>query len=472
VDLEGFERAMTAQRDRARAASRFVKAGPEEAGAWTPVSDGEDSEFLGYVTLVAEGLRLRRWRAKGDEWELVLDRTPCYAESGGQVADRGVLEGGGARAVLSHVYKEDDSIVHRVRVKSGDARALLEAGAAGQLRAEVQAEHRRPTVRHHTATHLLHAALRRTLGEHVRQAGSLVAPDRLRFDYTHFEAPSREQLAAIEALVNEWILRNRAVSWQVMPLDQARALGAMALFGEKYGAQVRVVTVDGAEDEGIAPSRELCGGTHVERTGDIGTCVIVADSAIAAGVRRIEALCGHEALRWARGEHETLARAAAALQVTPHALPEQVERLRGEIQALKKAAAEAQRGGLEAEMERIARDAAQAPKGRWAVASIESEADANAMRDAADRLRGALKRGAAVLALRAGGKLTFVAAATDDLVKENVVRADELVRAVARVAGGSGGGKPHLALAGGKEPDKMEAALDEARRLLQTALGA
>ncbi len=472
LDREGFERAMDEQRDRARAASKFAKGGVEEAAAWTVVSEGADSEFLGYVTLEAEGLRLRRWRARGEELELVLDRTPCYAESGGQVADRGMIDGGGARATLAHVYKEGDAIVHRVRLKSGSRDALLAAGAAGQLRAAVDPLYRRPTLRHHTATHLLHAALRRTLGEHVRQAGSLVAPDRLRFDYTHFEAPSREQLAAIEALVNEWVLRNRGVAWKVMPIAEAKAMGAMALFGEKYGAQVRMVTVEGVEDEGIAPSRELCGGTHVERTGDIGAFVVVSEGAIAAGVRRIEALCGTETLRWAREGHETLARAAAALQVTPAALPEQVEKLKGEIAALKRAASDLQRGGLETEMQRIAQGATAAPKGRWAVAAITSEADANAVREAADRLRGTLKSGAAVLALRAGDKLTFVVAVTDDLVASKALNASDLVKQVAKVAGGSGGGKPHLALAGAKEPDKLEAALDEARRLLQSALGA
>jgi alanyl-tRNA synthetase len=472
VDRAGFERAMDEQRDRARAASKFAKGAGEESAAWTVVSEGADSEFLGYTALAADGLRLRRWRARGEELELVLDRTPCYAESGGQVADRGVLEGGGARATVAHVYKEQDAIVHRVALAGGTREALLAAGAAGTLRAVVDPAHRRPTLRHHTATHLLHAALRRTLGDHVRQAGSLVAPERLRFDYHHFEAPSREQLAAVESFVNAWVLRNRPVSWKVMPIAEAKSMGAMALFGEKYGAEVRMVTVDGVEDESIEPSRELCGGTHVERTGDIGAFVVVAEGAIAAGIRRIEALCGAEALRWAREEHETLHRAATALQVPPAAVPEQVEKLRGELAALKKAASDAQRGGLEAELERIAQTATAAPKGRWVVAAIGSEADANAVREAADRLRGTLGSGAAVLALRAGDKLTFVAAVTDDLVASKSLNASDLVKQVAKVAGGSGGGKPHLALAGGKEPDKMEAALDEARRLLQTALGA
>ena len=472
VDREGFDRAMAAQRDRARAASKFDRG--DEAGPrapWTRITEGSDSEFLGDQALSTSGVTLRRWRAHGaDELELVLDRTVAYAESGGQVADRGRLEAIGLTAVLTHVYKEDESIVHRVRLTHGDRETLLSVGNRGGLKVVIDPTHRFPTMRHHTATHLLHAALRHVLGTHVRQAGSLVAPDRLRFDYTHFEPLSAEQHATIEHLVMEWILRNREVSWEVMPIDQAKALGAMALFGEKYGAQVRVVTAAGVDEAGIPTSRELCGGTHVRRTGDIGAFTLVGDTAIASGVRRVEALCGHEAVRWLKGQSETLHRAAGMFQVRPEAVPEQIEKLRGELERLRKAQAEAQRGGLAAEMARIAEGATVAPGGRWVVAEVEAGAEMDAVRDAADGLRGALKRGGAVLAVKAGGKLTFVAAVTDDLVAEKRLRADELVRSVARVTGGSGGGKPHLALAGGKDASKLGEALAEARRLLADAL--
>jgi alanyl-tRNA synthetase len=472
VDREGFERCMEEQRRRARGASKFEKGGAAAGAEWTVVAEGPDSEFLGYHALEADGLRLLRWRPHGEaEVELVLDRTPCYAEAGGQVADQGWIGAEGFEAELTHVYKEDESVVHRVGVAHGGREALLHAGARGALHAAVDPGHRYPTMRHHTATHLLHATLRHRLGAHVRQAGSLVAPDRLRFDYTHFEAPSDEQLARIEAQVNEWVLRNREVSWEIVPLERARSLGAMALFGEKYGARVRMVTVPGVEEADLETSRELCGGTHVQRTGDIGAFVIASDSAIASGVRRIEALCGHEAIRFWKGESATLRRAAAALQSSPAGLPEQVEKLRAEIERLKKAQAQAARGGLEAELDRLEAQATSAPGGRWLVARIESEAEAAALRDAADRLRARLGRGAALLALQAGGKLTFVAAVSDDLVAEKKLRADDLVRRVAQVTGGSGGGKPHLALAGGKDAGNLPAALDEARRLLAAALG-
>ena len=471
VDRPGFERAMEAQRTRARAASRFAKSAEGERAAWNEATPGADSEFLGYDQLVYDDAILRRWRPHGaEELELVLDRTPAYAESGGQVADRGSIVAQGVKAELTHVYKEGEAIVHRVRMVEGERDALLAAGRGGGLRVAVERAHRLPTMRHHTATHLLHAALRAVLGDHVHQAGSLVAPDRLRFDYTHFEAPTREQLAEIERIVQEWALADREVRSTVMPLEEAKKLGAMALFGEKYGRNVRMVAVEGAEGT-PASSLELCGGTHVSRTGEIGAFTLVSDAAIASGVRRIEALSGAEALRYFKAQGEALQRAAAALQSSPATLTDQIEKLKAENERLKKAQAEAERGGLAAEMDRLVKDATTAPGGRWVVAEIRSDADANALREAADTMRGRLGRGAALLALQGGDKLTFLAAVSDDLVAEKKLRADELVRAVAKVTGGSGGGKPHLALAGAKDPAKLDDALAEARRLLAEALG-
>jgi alanyl-tRNA synthetase len=470
VDREGFERAMGEQRERARAASKFGRTG--EVRPWTTVSSGADSVFLGWTSTRAEGLTIRRWRESDQgTFEVVLDRTPVYAESGGQVADRGTLEAGGVVADLVHAYKDGESIVHRVKMASGSRDAFLAAGAKSDVVADIPAAHRLPTMRHHTATHLLHAALRTVLGDHVHQAGSLVAPDRLRFDYSHFEAPSREQLDRIESRVAEWVLRDREVRWEILPLEQARAKGAMALFGEKYGAEVRVVTVDGVGDAAIEPSLELCGGTHVSRTGEIGAFAIVDESAIASGVRRVEALCGHHALAHFKAQGETLARAAAALQASPAQLVDQIEKQKVELERLRKEQAELKRGGLESEMTNLVSSAQSVPGGRWVVAELQAEADANAARDAADRLRGALGRGAAVLAIRNQGKITFLAAVSDDLVAEKKVNASDLVKKVAQVTGGSGGGKPHLALAGAKDQAKVAEALDEARRLLAEALG-
>ncbi|MCC6348341.1 MAG: alanine--tRNA ligase [Candidatus Eisenbacteria bacterium] len=470
VDRDGFEAAMEEQRARARAASRFVAAEQANRAPWTVVRTGPDSEFLGYETTTTDGVLVTRWREREVGLEVVLDRTPCYAESGGQVADRGLLAGGGARASLVHVYKEDDAIVHRLTLESGDRQALLAASAAGALSAIVDPAHRRPVLRHHTATHLLHAALRTVLGGHVHQAGSLVAPDRLRFDYSHFEAPADEQLERVAKRVNDWVLADREVGWRVMPIDEAKAQGAMALFGEKYGAEVRMVTVAGVPEAGIEPSRELCGGTHVARTGEIGAFVLTGEQAIASGVRRIEAMCGSEALAWLHAQQATLAEAARALQAPVATVPAQIEKLKAEIAALRKAQAESSRQGLEAEFEKLASSATAAPGGRWVVAELAAGGDTKAVSEAANKLRERLGRGAAVLALQNEGKLTFLAAVSDDLVAEKKLNASELVKAVAQVTGGSGGGKPHLALAGGKDASRLADALEEARRRLSGAL--
>jgi alanyl-tRNA synthetase len=474
VDRDGFEAAMEDQRRRARETSKFKKGDDGPRGEWTILSSGPDSEFVGYDRLDADGLTLRRWRSAGDEaLELVLDRTPCYAEQGGQVADRGWLTGGGVAAALSHVYKEGDSIVHRVALAMPDRDRFVAAATAGRLAANVDPEHRRPTLRHHTATHLLHAALRQVLGDHVRQAGSLVAPDRLRFDYAHFEHPTHGQLESVARFVNEWVLSDRPVTWAVMPIDDAKRLGAMALFGEKYGAQVRVVTVEGVPDANIPPSRELCGGTHVSRTGEIGAFVIVSDASIASGVRRIEALAGHEALRWLRGQSDTLHQIAASLQTSADKLPDQIAKLRSRTSELEGELVRLASGTLEKELDAQVDGAAisRPSSARWFVYELKSSGSPETLRGAADRTMGVLGRGAFVVALHSGGKLTFMAAVHPDLVAEKRLNASDLVRKVAQVTGGSGGGKPHLALAGGKDLAKLADALAEARRLLQEALG-
>jgi alanyl-tRNA synthetase len=386
------------------------------------------------------------------------------------VADQGFLSAGGTRAALTHVYREDDAIVHRLNMAVGERDDFLRYGSEGHVTVRVDPVARASTQRHHTATHLLHAALRTVLGEHVHQAGSLVAPDRLRFDYSHFEAPSALQGALIEQRVNDWVLANVDVSAQEMPIAEAKALGAMALFGEKYGERVRVVTVNGVEESEIEPSRELCGGTHVRRTGDIGLFVITQETAVASGVRRVEALCGPAARTWFMDQRGALDGVLAVLQAPAEKAVEVAQKWRDELATLRKASAQASRQGLEAEFAQLAAAATKAPGGRWVVAKLRSSGDTNTVRDAADKLRGALGRGAALLALEADGKLTFLAAVTDDLIAEKKLRADELVRSVAQVTGGSGGGKPHLALAGGRDLDKLDAALAEAKRLLSGAL--
>src|ERR1051326_51535 len=391
-------------RTRARGASRFARDAGSEKRPWTVLKQGADSAFVGYETTTADHVSIVRWRVHEADLELVLDRTPCYAESGGQVADEGFVQAGTTRAGLVHVYREGEAIVHRVNLAHGDRDTLLAHGAAGTCTVVVDAMARAATQRHHTATHMLHAALRTVLGEHVHQAGSLVAPDRLRFDYSHFEGPTPLQSALIEQRVNDWALANVDVGWREMPIAEARALGAMALFGEKYGERVRVVTVDGVPEHGIEPSRELCGGTHVRRTGDIGLFVVTQETAVASGVRRIEALCGPEARTWLLDARGTLEGVMNVLQAPIDKVLENVQKLQAELATLRKASQQASKLGLEAEFAELAAGATQAPGGRWVVATLRSAGEPNAMREAADKLRGALGRGAAVLALENDGK--------------------------------------------------------------------
>ncbi len=470
VDHDSFREQMEGQRARARAASRFARDAGSEKRPWTELKGGPDSQFLGYDQTTVEGVAIVRWRPFDEDIEIVLDRTPCYPESGGQVADKGYIDAGKARAGLVLVYREGDSIVHRVNLSVGEPATLLEHGAAGTCIAVVEPDRRAATNRHHTATHLLHAALRSVLGDHVHQAGSLVAPERLRFDYTHFESPTPLQTALVEQRVNDWVMANVEVGWREMPIAEARALGAMALFGEKYGERVRMVTVEGVPAEHIEPSRELCGGTHVRRTGDIGLFVLAEENAVASGVRRIEALCGPAARTWLLDSHGTLTDIMQVMQSPIHKVLENVLKLQAEVATLRKAVAASSKLGLEAQFAQLAAGATQEANGRWVVARLETDGEANAMRDAADKLRGALGRGAAVLAIVNEEKLTFLAAVSDDLVAEKKLRADELVRAVAMVTGGSGGGKPHLSLAGGRDMGKLDEALELARTKLREAL--
>ena len=471
VDRDGFNANMEAQRERARSASRFLRDPNSESRAWTTLTEGSHSQFSGYDATQAEGVSIRKWRMLDEDIEVVLDRTTAYPESGGQVSDTGFLWGGHpVKAGLVLVYREGEHIVHRVSCAVGLPKDLLESGRAAGLTLTVDATKRAATNRHHTATHLMHAALRTVFGEHVHQAGSLVAPDRLRFDYSHFESPSPMHVAAVEQRVNDWIMANVDVSWREMPIAEAKAQGAMALFGEKYGERVRMVTVAGVGETGIEPSRELCGGTHVRRTGDMGVFVITEETAVASGVRRIEALCGPAARTWLLDSQGTLLGILGLLQTPQWKAIEAVEKLKDEVIQLRKQVTQASQQGLAAQLAMLADGATVEADGRWVVARIDTGAETNAVRDAADQLRGKLGRGAAVLAIVNEEKFAFLAMVTDDLVAEKKLRADELVRDVARITGGSGGGKPHLSLAGGRDMGKLEEALDFARAQLKQAL--
>jgi alanyl-tRNA synthetase len=449
LDLQGFERAMAMQRERARAANRFkVEYGAEQA------LDVE-TEFVGYESLSAEGQVMALFRLgetteaveqlnAGERGLVVLDRTPFYAEAGGQVGDRGTLRSSGGLFDVKDTHKQGAAAyAHLGEVRLGQIRL------GNRIHAHVDQGHRTPTRLNHSATHLLHAALRETLGEHVAQKGSLVAPERLRFDFSHFEAVRPEELRQIEQRVNAEIRANWPVETRVMPLQQALEAGVMALFGEKYGEQVRVLQMGDF-------SVELCGGTHVTRTGDIGLFKIINETGIAAGVRRIEAITGEAALRWVEEDEARLQEVANRLRAQRDTVLDKLEQLQRqarqqerELQILK---AKLAQGGMDLSA------SAQAIHGINVLAAPVEGVDIKTLRDTLDQLKSKLAPAAAiVLATVMEGKVVLIAGVTNNVT--NRIKAGELANFVAAQVGGRGGGRPDMAQAGGKDPSKLEAAL-------------
>jgi alanyl-tRNA synthetase len=391
--------------------------------------------------------------------ELVFDRTPFYAESGGQVGDSGVLldpESHERVGTVEYTYRPaPGATVHRVQM----ARAVKEGET---LIARVASEPREATMRNHTATHLLHASLRTVLGPHVKQAGSVVDPSRLRFDFTHYAAVDPEELAEIERLMNKEILGNVEVNTNVMDLEHALNTGAMALFGEKYGAEVRVVEVPGF-------SKELCGGTHVHRTGDIGICKIVYEGSISAGVRRIEAITGEEAVRRFRDTADALDRVERLVNATkPEETVEHVEKLllaqralEKQINEMKLQIAQAQASRLESDVREI--------NGVKVLAGRVDGLDRVQLRALTDSLRNKWRTAVVVLASAENGNVSIVSAVTKDLTAK--VHAGKLLGAVAQAVGGKGGGRPDLAEGGGKDASALPGALADVYTRVESMLG-
>jgi alanyl-tRNA synthetase len=467
VDAEGFAAAM----ERQRAEARKAWAGSGEAATeavWFAIrEDVGATDFLGYETESAEGQVTamavggeRAWEAKtGEQAAVVVNQTPFYGEAGGQIGDTGAIEGpSGARlVVLDTQRKLGDLFVHVARVEAG----TLKVGDSVALRVDGG---RRTALRaNHSATHLLHAALRRRLGEHVTQKGSLVAPDRLRFDFSHPKAPTAADLESVEAEVNAEIRRNAAVRTRLMDPEAAVAEGAMALFGEKYGEEVRVVAMGG--DEVATYSTELCGGTHVRRTGDIGTFKIVAEGAVAAGVRRIEALTGAAAEAHVRDRLRALDEAAAALKAAPADLAARIGQLVEERKALERELSELRRrlaagGGKAADVREI--DGI-----RFSPRLLEG-VPAKELKGLADDLKRQVGSGVVALVSVADGKASLVVGVTDDLTRR--FSAVDLARAGSAALGGKGGGgRPDMAQAGGPDGAKGQAALDAIEAVLRGA---
>ena len=472
VDKEGYERAMEGQRGKARAKSGFGITTKDATFTFGHEGHGVSDAFEGYSTTHLTGVPIvAMWngdRTPADELHegqtgfIALARTPFYLEAGGQVSDSGrILNASGAVATVEGLARTGSGTprAHHVRVTKGTFKTR------DIVTAEVDADVRDATRRNHTATHLLHAALRQVLGAHVKQAGSLVAPDRLRFDFVHFQAITRDELDRIERLVNEQIYRNTPVKTDVdVAPETAIASGAMALFGEKYGDKVRVVHVPGF-------SVELCGGTHVAATGDIGLFVIESESGVAAGVRRIEALTGAKAVEYVQGLRAAFGAAVATLNVNPDQAVETIERLQAEAKRLTRENTQlktklATGGGGTAESDDVV-DVAGIKLVRRKVSDLEKDA----LRGVADSLKARIKSGVVILASSSSagdGKVQIVVAVTPDLTSR--IKAGQIVKEIAPIVGGGGGGRPDFAEAGGKLPEKIDEMLDVSKSVIAKLL--
>jgi len=459
VDEEGFAGAMERQRRRAKEKHGFAAEGAEIV-KMVPLSEGESSVFTGYGNISGEG-ELRSYRAirksdrKDIDWggpgeeavEIVMDSTPFYPTSGGQSADRGLIDIGGKGFAVRDVFKRGGETIHLVEAEDAEASLaeILRPGARASMR--VDAQWRLATACNHTATHLLHSALRQAVGSHVAQAGSMVDGERLRFDFSHFEALSTRQKREIEEKVNGWARASLPVRTELMDYREAVASGAIALFDEKYGANVRVVKTGDV-------SVELCGGTHLDHTGRIGLFVIASESSVASGVRRIEALTGAAALALVHEMMDREEENAGLLRATARESAGRIRSILSELDDLKKELKKLERGGAGEGLDAIIRAAADVDGIRVATGRMPVK-DAGALRNQADVFRGKVASGVAVLSMPLGGKMQYVVTVTDDLVARGIA-ADELVRRLGGIAGGGGGGKKHLAQLGTKEMDSEE----------------
>ena len=455
IDEAGFEAEMQKQRERARASWK----GASKAAAvpvYRELLARGPTQFDGYQRLLSRDCRIVgllvddrsvEALAPGERADLVLDHTPFYAEAGGQVGDKGVLLNSGLTEELAAV-ENTQAPVRGIMAHRVVARAPLRVGET--VAAAVEESSRRSTMRNHTATHLMHAALRQVLGPHVKQAGSVVEPARLRFDFTHYAALDESEIEEVERLVNEHVLEDAEVRTEIMDLDAALQTGAMALFGEKYGERVRVVQVPNF-------STELCGGTHVRRTGEIGVFKIVSESSIAAGVRRIEALTGEVAYRHYRDAVGAIQRLQQALRTNEPEVVEAVERLLQQQRALEKKLAQMRSRLARTERSELVAGGVRAVKDVQVLSSRVEEMDRTQLRDMVDALKTELKSGVVVLGTAGDGKVALVVGVTKDLTPR--LNAGKIAQAVAKKVGGTGGGRPDLAEAGGKNPEKLDSAI-------------
>ena len=444
VDGAAFDAAMARQKEQARAAGKFKMAAALDYA-------GQETAFHGYESLDAKGKVLALYKDgaavnelhEGDLGVVVLDNTPFYAESGGQVGDRGELKGVGG------IFAIEDTL--KIQAAVFGHHGVLTTGklAVGQeVAAKVDVASRAATARNHSVTHLMHKALRQVLGSHVQQKGSLVDPDKTRFDFAHTQPMSAEEIREVEEIVNAEILANAATDSRVMAIDDAQKSGAMMLFGEKYGDEVRVVA--------IGSSKELCGGTHVGRTGDIGLFKIVSEAGVAAGVRRVEAITGANALAYVQAQESRVNGISALLKTTPDEMAERVVSIMDNVRALEKELARLKSKLAASQGDDLVNQAVDVKGAKVLSATLEG-ADVTALRETMDKLKDKLKSAAIVLASVVDGKVTLIAGVTADLTSK--VKAGELVNLVAQQVGGKGGGRPDMAQAGGTQPENLPAAL-------------
>jgi alanyl-tRNA synthetase len=445
LDTRGFDAAMSAQRERARAASQFG------ADYHAKLEVSEPTEFIGYTETAGQASVLSAIQQEqpvdrlnaGDEGVLVLDRTPFYGESGGQIGDTGTIEAESARFIVTDTRKQSGVFLHFGRVEAG------EFAADTRVQAQVNVERRQAVELNHTATHLLHAALRQTLGTHVRQKGSLVAPERLRFDFAHYESVTSETVADIEAQVNKRVRENIAGEFYTRSYDEAIAEGALAFFGEKYGDEVRVVRFGDY-------SVELCGGTHVPASGAIGLVKITEERGVAAGVRRLEAVTGDHALKWVQDASAREIRVASRLKAAPAELEDKLDRMLERVAGLEKQLDQANQKLAASQGDDLA-DGAREIGGAQVVVKRMDGTDRKVLRETVDALKNKLDNAVVVLGAAADGKVALISGVAKSQSK--TLPAGELVNFVAEQVGGKGGGRPDMAQAGGSDAGKLDEAL-------------
>ena len=454
VDEEAFRASMAFRQEKSRTEGK--RAAQLTAESWASRLNAEEkSEFLGYDRTEVESKVLGV-----DENTLILDATPFYPESGGQVADQGVIQGPGFKFKVNDVQRSGSLIVHSGEFITGGMESV-EVGSG--VKAQIDEQRRLATARNHTATHLMHRVLLQELGEAATQAGSLVSPDYLRFDFHHYEKVADELILKIESGVNEQIRANRPVKWYETDYEKALDQGAMALFGEKYEQRVRVIEVEDF-------TKELCGGTHVSATGQIGVFVIVSGSSVAAGIRRIEAFTGERAAAYLLKRSHIVSELERSFAIAPGELPGRVRALLDEQKALQKELAKFKTQASKEKIDEFIDQAELLPDGEKIVSEVIEDADLEALKGMGDAFREKCKKGAALFGAEKEGKLIFVCAVTDNLVKDGRLKAGDLVGKVARIAGGGGGGKPHLATAGGKKVEKLAEAVEAFPKLVRDAL--